>query len=487
MKIFLFLIITPLFIMAQVNILVPKTFVIGEGVTFNISVSGDDVEFPNILDIEGFVVQKAGTSSQTTIINSRRKQKITKSYIFYPTSNITIPSFKVKIDGKIEETKAQNIFVKKVSKTKSNMFDLIIEVDKTDVYVGEELVLTMTFKYKKDLTIYDLKFTQPSFDNFWSKPLQGDKQVQDNLYIVQKLKFLLFAQKAGTLDINRLNIDVVVPDLNARNTFFGQATKSKKIYSNNLKINVKPLPQNINLIGDFTIKTKIDKNTVNFGEAVSFQLEIEGRGNIDDLEEYKLNIPNATIYDNPSEKNFNIKNNQYGGIYKKSYSIVADSDFTIPVITLKYFDKQQQKIKTVKSQQYKIKVNGVKVEKQKLNVQDIKVGELNQKVETKTVTKVIETSDNEKIIYYILGFISALIIFIIYIILNNRKRKQEDIPLFKSIKKCATQNELLKKLSPYINIEENLDKIIYELDSSNKVDLKQIKKQILIIIKELKL
>ena len=483
-KILLFLIL-PILLLANVSVNAPKTFLSGEPVSFSISASGSSVDFPDIKNISGYVVQTAGTSSQISIINGTRTQKLVRNYRFHPTSNVTIPSFEIKVDGKVEKTKEQKVVLQKVSKTKSDNFDLTIKINKNKVYVGEEILLTMTFKYKKNIQIYDLNFIQPNFDNFWSKQLKTNKQPQDNLYVVQELSYLLFPQKSGTLEIPALSINAVLPDLTQRSSFFGAPTKNKRIYSNSLKVDVKPLPNNVNLIGDFKISSKIDKDSIKVGEAVSFQLEIEGRGNIDDLDEFKLNIPNATIYDNPSQKDFNIQNGKYGGVYKKSYSIVASDDFTIPSISLEYFDKKLDLTKSIKSKEYKIKVHGVPKVKQQLEVKQPDI--TNEIVQTKVINKVVKTSDNEKILYFIFGFIVSSILFISYLVWNNRTIKQEDLPLEKSIKSCATKDELLKKLVPYINIDENLDKMLYELESNKEIDLKKIKKDLVSIVRELKL
>ncbi len=485
----LFLLIMPFILNAQVILTAPKTFLIGEAVVFKISASSNDVYFPNIKDIGGFVVQQIGTSNQTTITNGKVNQTLIRQYKFFPTKDILIPSFNIKIDGKMEQTKSQKIILQKVIKTKSDIFDLTIKVNKNKVYVGEEIFFTMTFKYKKNIQLYDLQFNVPNFENFWSKQLKSPKQQQDNLYVVQELNFLLFAQKSGILEIPPLRIGVVVPDKNQRNAFFGSATKTKFVYSNDLKLEVQSLPNDIYLIGDFEIKTKIDKNIIKSGEAVSFQLEISGRGNIDDLEEYTLDIPNATIYDNPSQKDFNIKNEKYGGVFKKSYSIVAQEDFIIPSIVLKYFDKKSQKTKVIKSDEYKIKVAGETTVKKQLEVKKeiLNKDKVTNIQKQKITTEVIKTSDNDKVLFFILGVLFASLVFIAYFIIKNRKAKEEDLPLLKSVKRSATQNELFKKLIPYVNIDENLDKIIYELESNKKSDLRAVKKQLQNILEDLKL
>lgn len=470
---FVLLIVSPILLYSQVTLKAPQIFALGEEVSFFISASGEKIKFPSINNIDGIVVQKTGTSSNIRIVNGIKSQSITQVYRFYPTTDINIPSFEVLVDGKIEQTLQHKILLKEIAKTKSNDFDLSIKLNKDKIFVGEEVVLTMIFKYKKDIKLYDLQFTLPSFENFWSKEINTNSKSTDNLYVVQELNFLLFPQKSGNLQIDPFQIIAVLPYLNTGMNFFRTNTKNKKIYSNKLNINVMPLPKNITLVGDFKIKTNIDKNSIKIGEAVSLQLEISGRGNIDDLEEFTLDIQNATIYDNKSTKDFNIVDGKYGGIYKKSYSIVASDDFVIPSITLQYFDKTINKVKTIKTKSYNIKVKGDELKQQKLEV----------KIKPTVINKIIETSDNQKIIFFFIGLVSGMLILIVYRLIKNKPANKQDIHFLQSIKHCSTQEELLKQIAPYVNIDKNLDDLIYQIESSSSLNLKKIKKEIIDVFK----
>jgi len=482
-KIFLILILSIL-LLSKVIVQAPNTFVEGESVVFNINASGSDVQFPKINSIDGYSVQNLGTSSQTTIINYITNRNVIRNYRFFPKKDVTIPSFNITIDGKVEKTKEKKIKLLKVKQTKSSLFDLKMSVNKTNVYVGEDIVLTLVFKYKKNIQLYDLKFSDMNFDNFWSKQLTNDKPKDDGQYITQTLKFLIFPQKSGKLNISAVKIIAVLADISMGNSFFGPPTKSINIYSNTLDINAKALPKNINLIGDFKIDATVDKTSIHQGQAVSYKLKITGRGNIDDLDEIKLNVPNTTIYDNPSVKKFDIKDNKYGGIYRKTYSIVSQNDFIIPSVKLQFFDKKTNTIKTIVTKEYKIKVlNSPKI-KQTLQVQQINK---EPKIKNKTVTKIKYTSDNEKILFFVLGFISSFVLIIIYLIYKKKFIKEESTALEIIIRNSKTIDDLFKNIVPYINIDEKLDKIIYSIETKNNIDLKKIKKDILKIIKELKI
>jgi len=275
----------------------------------------------------------------------------------------------------------------------------------------------------------------------------------------------------------------LVDSRNNNMSFFGPSTRIEKVYSNELALNVKELPKDTFLIGNFKIKDTIDKKVLNAGEALNFEIQINGRGNIDDIPEIKLDIPNATIYDNKAVKSYDMVDGQYGGTYKKSFSIVANEDILIPYISLNYYDKKENIIKELKTKEYKVKVKkNVQKEVQLYKQQD----KQNEIKEAKPIIKVVETSDNQKLLYFFFGLMTSFLICILifYVMKIKSQNKQVELPLEKEVKKATSVNELLNILLSYINIDKDLDKMIYLLENNKTNNLKQIKKDIIAIIKQ---
>ena len=207
MKLFklLVLVFLPFILNAKVVLQAPDTFYKNDVVNFKIVASGIDINIPDITNIDGNVVSNSGTSRHTTIINGSRSYKFVQGYALVGTKDIHIPSFEIMIDNKIEKTKAKTIKMLNVEKTKSDLYNLSIEVDKKNVYVGEAIEFTLKFKYKKDLEIVSLDFTKPKFENFWVKELKP-KDAQNNYtaYVEQEIKYLLFPQNAGKIEVEPL-------------------------------------------------------------------------------------------------------------------------------------------------------------------------------------------------------------------------------------------------------------------------------------------
>ena len=477
-----FLFVSPLF--GNVKLYLPSnTIVKNEAFVFVLEAYGNDITFPNISLIDGQSVQEIASSNATNIINGKVTKKIKKTYSFYPTKDFILPSFETLIDGKNYKTNEEKITIQKALKTQSNIFDFNIKTNNSDLYIGENFILTMVFKYKKDVDILDLTFDKPNFENFWYKQIDNSKKYEDGDFTVFEIKFLMFALKKGIQKIEPLGINAQIMDNNSYSVF--SSTRNKKIYSNELEFDIKSLPDNINLIGNFDISASVDKLIVKKGEAVSFKLNIKGKGNIDDLPDIKLPIDDVTIYENKPLVRTQTSNNEYSGEWEKVYSIIANKSFTIPSIKIDYFDKNLSKTISKQTDIFNIEVLDEEIKKE---VVLEKAEDIALPIETpKEIIKVVEKiSTLDRIIYFFLGVVfSLLIISLYYYVITSRREKQEDKPLVKKVKESKTKEELLKILAVYLKIDAKLDLLIFELEKTQDID--SLKKEIIKILKELKL
>lgn len=466
-------------LLANVNLYLNEKVILGEPLVFTIEISGEKVKFPDLSLIDGNVVQEISSSISTNIINGTVSKVIKKSYSLISTKDFIFPSLEFEIDGEKFKTKEKNIVVEKVSKTKSDIFDLSINVDKNEFYVGENFILKILFKHKKDAKIVGLSLNKPTFDGFWYKQIDDTKKYEENDFNIIELKFLLTPLKDGILTINPILLQAQIIDESFKSYF--STTKDINIYSNELNLKIKKLPQDIKLVGDFEIESTIDKEKIKAGEAVSYKLKITGNGNFDDILDIKLPLSDVTIYENKPEIKTYISNDKYEGTYEKVFSIVSNKSFIIPSITFEYFDKNEEKVVTKTTKTYEIKVEEKEVKESFLEKAD-------KNVETKEVVKIVEKSSLEdKILYFVLGIVFSLLIVSLYfyVITSKRKNKDEIYPLLKRVKESKSKKELIKILAIYLKIDSRLDELIFRLEKEE--DFKLLKKEIINILKELKL
>jgi hypothetical protein len=62
---------------------------------------------------------------------------------------------------------------------------------------------------------------------------------------------------------------------------------------------------------------------------------------------------------------------------------------------------------------------------------------------------------------------------------KNRVQLKKQSEIIQVLKRIKTQDALLKKMIPYIGQDRALDRLIYQLEGSERADFKEIKKEII--------
>lgn len=484
MKLFFlfFVFLTTLF--SQVNLILPSVMTRGEPLTFSLEVTGQNIKLPDMRQFSNMNIQEVSSSISKNYINGRSIEIIKKVYVIFPKESFLFPSLEVEVDGQISKTKEKKIEVIQPSKTKSDLFDFSLKASKNELYLGEKFLLTLVFKYKKDAKIFDLSFGEPNFENFYVEQLKDNKQYEENGFIVQHINFLMTPLKLGELKLDSMVVNAEVMNIDDGFSFSSGVTKNIKIYSNNLGFNVKTLPDNLKLIGDFNVETFIDKQVVKKGEAISYKIKIDGFGNLDDIPDLKLDLKNATIYENKPIINKYLNGDTYYGEYIKTFSIVPNDSFVLEPIVLDYFDKKEQKNISKSSKKYEIKViSEINQTSSKLEKAEPKV--VVQKSEIKTIKDEISIFD--RFLYFVLGIISSVFILGLYWYVKKQRliKSSYEKPLIKKVLASKTKDELIKVLSIYVKLDKKLDELIFEVEKVENI--KPIKKEIVNLLRELNL
>ena len=465
----------PLILLAFVKVYVNKKIIYpGDEVVYTIEATGNNIKFPEIKKIDNFPILGHSESENISIINGNMQKSISKSYIFSPTKSITIPSFNVIVDNKTYKTKPIKIEVTTPKETNNTNYKLSISVNKKNVFIGEPVILKIKFFKNINSNPQSIGIQRPSFQDFFVKEL-SQKTYNKNNYSVTEYSFLLIPQKAGNYKIGPIlaKIGYLSQENNPFNDpFFNMmfsTIKYKNIYSNSIDLNISPIPSNT-IYGNFKANLIANKTEVKANEPVKVTLNIQGCGDFYDLGNFKLNIKDATIYENsPNIKTF-IKNNKLCGTYTKEFTIISNHNIIIPPITFNSFDG---KIHNIKTNKIFIKVKETNIQKQIPTKNKIK-----KVIKTKIVYK---NNYIELIIAVIVGIIIGILATVL---IKNIKIKNED-NLIKQIKK-ANDKELFNILLEFSNNPE-IEKILKQLEENiyrgkkNKIN----KKEIIKIVKKL--
>ncbi len=442
----------------------------GEPAQLVIEAEGDEIELPHPQKIAGFPV--VGIAKNESVIQKNGEMTIKKEEIitFYPDSNVTIAPLKIKVNGKIIQTKPLQLIVKKASAKRFVQFRM--KVNKTEAYVGEPLFLDLILKIKKGLNIIDYNFVPPKLDNFWVKQIQSSNKYLEERgeYLVKRIKFLIIPQKSGTLEIAPAVFKYAI----SSNTtdLFGFSVSAplwRSVASNSIKIVAKPLPEDVDLVGDFTIKAKVDRETIKPNEPVNFEVVIDGEGNIENFGPLTLNIPDATIYADKPKIFEKYVGDRMHVTYKQKFSIISDKDFTIPALKVKYFSLKKRKIALLQTKPIKIKVVGAK------KATPLPTASIEKKEKQKSK---IEKSQRSNVAFSWIAFGLGLFVGIfLTLLLCWIFLLRKSVPTLK----FGGKKELLNRLLPYLSRDKEAQRVakalyeeIYE-GKKGRVSKKEIK------------
>jgi len=484
-KIFLLFISFGFLLATPVSIEVEKVAIYkGDIARFSISASGKDIVFPQIDSVGGYEILGSSTSSMTQIINSKISYKKSKTYSFRPLKSVVIPSFKVIVDGKEYRTREIKIDVVKPTQNKNAQFLLQLKVNKTTARVGEAIKLDIIFKQKINANISKLNINKPKIENFWIKKLSGTKKKHEGDFITQTISYIIFPQKAGDFTINSIEADIgrVVrsrdpffndPFFNA----FSQTIRWQKIFSNELNIHVLPLPNNLEVYGDFDIEANVDKTKVRANKPVNLTITIKGQGNIEDIKKFSIDLEDAIVYADKPVIHSQMINDEEVGAFSQKIAIISDKSFTIPSISFSFFSKKEQKIKTIKTKPIYIKViGGAKQSQEKVTLEQGDIKTPKQAPKQKIVYQ--KELWYLKYIFLIFGIVAGFVAKIFFDRLKTTPK--EEPPIIKKIKKAKNDKELFEVLLPIANENNQIKEILNQLEENiyqgkkHKINKKEI-------------
>ena len=363
--------------------------------------------------IKGFSVLSGpnqSQSSRTQIINGQVSRSLDYSFTYIlqagSEGTYTIPPASVNVDGKTYQSNPVTIKVVKGNTQPQQQNpqqgaspsgeisakDLFVRAvpSKTNPYQGEQIIVTYKIYTRVPVAEYSVTRT-PSTAGFWLQDLLKDSKnlnqfretIDGQEYVVAEIKKdALFAQKAGNLTIEPLEMDVLaqiqrkVAKRNFNDPFFDSffndnfmgstyQNVKKTIRSNELKINVKPLPENSRPrdftggVGNFNVTSSIDRDQLKANEALTLRFSISGKGNIKLVEKPAIVFPpDFEVYDPRTTDNIVASASGVSGTRNFEYLIIPRNPgkYKIKPITFSYFDLSSQTYKTITSQEFVIDV-----------------------------------------------------------------------------------------------------------------------------------
>jgi hypothetical protein len=219
-------------------------------------------------------------------------------------------------------------------------------LDKKQVYVGEQVTLSLYIYSRVDLSSVDA-VTMPKLEGFWSEDVESPTQLSSEQRIVNGIPYrtyllrrrALFPVKSGALPITPAEADITTGFL-----FAGHRVHRK---SNDLEVQVKPLPpggpkglSSAN-VGEWRLSMEVSPTRVELGQPVTVKVLLEGMGNVKNVTPPRLTMPPALKAYDPKTTDKVVPNKfRIQGSRVQEYLVMPQrtGTFTLEPLEFSYFD-----------------------------------------------------------------------------------------------------------------------------------------------------
>ncbi len=351
-------------------------------VVYEVNAKFDDNSFvpPSFENFTVVAGPSTSTSSFSHTVNGQTTAGKTYAitYALAPQKEgvFTIGPATIKVGGKSYSTEPLLIGVLGDDYNKSavgeNDLMLRLDLSKQSVYQGEPLRATLNFYTTRVAAVQAFQST-PVFNGFWSQEESDNKTsfrkvVNGKVYQVSSvIDYILYPQRSGTLTIEPISVSAVarVQVKSSFHPFFGGGGFETQLVEQSLKspavkVAVKDFPAGApasfsGAVGDYTLSHKLSSTEVAANSAVTLQLTISGKGNLNFISAPTLSLPASfELYDVKSEEK--ITGNQGYRRFDYPFIVRAEGEYDIAPVEFSFFDLETKSYKTVATPPMKLVV-----------------------------------------------------------------------------------------------------------------------------------
>jgi len=302
-----------------------------------------DLPAPRLPAFKGFrVVAGPSVSTQFQWINGRTSHSKSFIYILVPQreGQFTIDPVEATVGGRAYKTDPIDIRVTAgrvipkplqptipdpfaepdlgVARTQPTGDEVFVsaELDRSTAYVGQQVTLSYLLYTQTSVSGLQLQ-DNPPLNGFWVEDLEVDPQPTGKRSEVNGREYVAYLVKKQALfptTTGKLTIPSATFAISARSAggFFGLFGQTETLYrkTREMRIEVKPLPQEnrpadfSNAVGSFALSSKVNKDEVATGDAVTLEIRLSGEGNIRMIPDLQLPpLPDFTIYSSKQTEN----------------------------------------------------------------------------------------------------------------------------------------------------------------------------------------
>lgn len=256
---------------------------------------------------------------------------------------------------------------RKLNVNTDEAFFIYADVDKTEVYEGEQVTVSWYIYTRGQMETLDrLKF--PSLKGFWKEIIEEVPALRFEDEIVNGVMFrkallashALFPIKPGLIAIDEFKVKsrLRLPSRTGLTQPYEYTRSSKRI-----EVRVKPLPSEnrpksfSGAVGEFQVRAYLENQNVFLNQPFTLKVRFEGSGNAKLIELPELTLPPSfTVYDTKSDSRF-FKN---GTSFKEFNVVIVPKElghFTVAPIEFSMFNVKTKEYEIRRSEALVVDVN----------------------------------------------------------------------------------------------------------------------------------
>lgn len=403
----LFVMVCVLTVNAQViSVSAPSKVSAGENFRLSFTINTDDVDdfragsIPSGLEVIAGPYTSQQSSYQIVNGHTSRSSSITFTYTLYADKpgTYTVSGAKARVGGKI--IASHHVIIKvgagsrhgngapqmhedaeprMSSSGKISANDLFVKVSASKRRVCEQEPVLLTYKVYTLVDLTSLDGKMPDLKGFHTQevPLPQQKSFHlekvngKNYRCVTWSQYVMFPQMTGKLSIPSITFKGIVVQRNNSvdpfEAFFnggsGYVEVKRNIVAPGIDIQVDPLPKRpvdfSGGVGHFTISAQLNHKTVKEGEPLTLRVVVGGIGNLKLIKQPVVDFPkDFDRYDPKVSDKTKLTANGIEGNIIYDYLVVPRNrgDYTIPAVSLTYYDTSTNSYKTIKTQPLQVKI-----------------------------------------------------------------------------------------------------------------------------------
>jgi hypothetical protein len=372
----------PSLALAQVTLrsqISPESGSIDDLFLFTVTLEGpQDRITPQLATGNDFEIQLLGPKTSVSIMNGVVRSQQSYIYQLTPkrTGTLKTPEVQAEVQGQllsappitvvIRNTQAQAPQAPSGDRTKESVFVTQVATP-TKAYVGQQIVNSITVYHRVNLQ--GVQIDDETSDGFWQETISDGsnsrRDINGQEYAAVEISRALFPLRAGSLTIPQRKGIARVPVVKRNplsgldpfsddffdNFFQRTIIQEKKISSNEISIEVKPLPatpteisqfiKGLPIVGTTSLSLQYSDSAIRVGESKNVSLVVTSEGNLNPLKSLPLQTPSGVkIYDGQTQTKHDTRGERLSTQKTFTFSIVPlqPGMLRIPGASLAYFD-----------------------------------------------------------------------------------------------------------------------------------------------------